>query len=126
MDKKEDNVELYNFPKTNEEYISVTHDCFRFIDSYRLLSSSLYSLVKTFVNNKHKTLRKMKDEIVGEYNILNIANEIEKLFNKNRYNNDSIEDLQKDFPYETERLDEATGNDISENDPKILKKEVPD
>ena len=43
-------------PETIEEYISVTYGCTIFIDSYRLLSSSLDSLVKTLVDNSHKTL----------------------------------------------------------------------
>ena len=32
-------------PKTNEEYVSVTNGCFRFIDSYRFLSSNLDEIV---------------------------------------------------------------------------------
>ena len=47
-------------PKTNEEYISVTYGCIRFIDSYRFLSSGLDSLVKTLVDNSHKTLENLK------------------------------------------------------------------
>ena len=47
---------------TNEEYISVRYGCTRFIDSYRFLSSSL---VKTLVDNSHKTLKDFKEEIVG-------------------------------------------------------------
>ena len=44
VDKKKDNVEFQIIPKTNEEYISVTFGCIRFIDSYRSLSSCLDSL----------------------------------------------------------------------------------
>ena len=47
VDKKKDKVDFEIIPKTNEEYISVTYGCIRFIDSYRFLSSSLDSLVKT-------------------------------------------------------------------------------
>ena len=46
VDKKNDKVEFEIIPKTNEEYISVTYGCIRFIDSYRFLSSSLDSLLK--------------------------------------------------------------------------------
>ena len=56
VDKKNDKVEFEVIPKTNEEYISVTYGCIRFIDSYRFLSSGLDSLVKTLVDNTHKTL----------------------------------------------------------------------
>ena len=41
VDKKNDKVKFDIIPKTNEEYISVTHGCFRFIDGYRFLSSGL-------------------------------------------------------------------------------------
>ena len=37
VDKKTDIVSFNVIPMTNEEYISVTYGCFRFIDSYRLL-----------------------------------------------------------------------------------------
>ena len=35
VDKKNDKVKSDIIPKTNEEYISVTYGCIRFIDSYR-------------------------------------------------------------------------------------------
>ena len=47
IDKKSDSVPLHVIPKTNEEYISISYGCIRFIDSYRFLSSSLDVLVKT-------------------------------------------------------------------------------
>ena len=47
IDKKSDNVPFHVIPKTNEEYISISYGCIRFIDSYRFLSSSLDGLVKT-------------------------------------------------------------------------------
>ena len=43
VDKKNDKVKFDIIPKTNEEYISVTYGCIRFINSYRFLSSSLDS-----------------------------------------------------------------------------------
>ena len=46
VDKKNDKVKSDLLPKTNEEYISVTYGCLRFIDSYRLLSDRLDKLVK--------------------------------------------------------------------------------
>ena len=35
VDKKNDKAKSDIIPKTNEEYISVTYGCIRFIDSYR-------------------------------------------------------------------------------------------
>ena len=61
VDKKNDKVKFEVIPKTNEEYISVTYGCIRFIDSYRLLSSSLNKLVKRVVDNGHKNNEKFKE-----------------------------------------------------------------
>ena len=58
VDKKKDKVDFDIIPKTNEEYISVTYGCIRFIDSYRFLSSGLDSLVKSLDENDFKILKK--------------------------------------------------------------------
>ena len=58
VDKKKDKVDFDIIPKTNEEYISVTYGCIRFIDSYRFLSSSLDSLVKNLDEDDFKILKK--------------------------------------------------------------------
>ena len=76
VDKKNDKVKFDIIPKTNEEYISVTYGCIRFIDSYRFQSSSLDSLVKTLVDNSNKTLGNLKREIVYNNYILNIVTDI--------------------------------------------------
>ena len=55
---KNDKVKFEIIPKTNEEYISVTYGCIRFIDSYRFLSSGLDSLVKNLDENYFKILKK--------------------------------------------------------------------
>ena len=55
--KKNDKVKFDNIPKTNEEYKSLTYGCIRFIDSFRLLSSSLDSLVRTLVNHDFEILK---------------------------------------------------------------------
>ena len=76
VDKKKDKVDFDIIPKTKEEYISVTYGCIRIIDSYRILSSSLDSLVKTLVDNSHKTLKDVEEENIDNDEILNIVNEI--------------------------------------------------
>ena len=62
VDKKKYRVKFDTTPKTNEEYISVTYGCIRFIDSYRFVSSGLDSLVKTLVDDSHKSLKKLKEQ----------------------------------------------------------------
>ena len=58
VDRKKDKVDFDIIPKTNEEYISVTYGCIRFIDSYRFLSSGLDSLVKILDEDDFKILKK--------------------------------------------------------------------
>ena len=70
VNKKKSKVEFEFIPKANEEYISKTYGCIRFIDSYRFLSSGLDSLVKTLFDNSHKTLKILKKEIVDNDEIL--------------------------------------------------------
>ena len=70
VDKKNDKVTFDIIPKTNEEFISVTYGCIRFIDSYRFLSSSLDSLVKSLIDNSNKTLKNLKEENVDNDEIL--------------------------------------------------------
>ena len=119
VDKKNDKVNFDIIPQTNEEYISVTYGCIRFIDSYRFQSSSLDSLVKTVVDNSNKTLGSLKKEIVDNDYILNIVTDI------GEYNR-TIEDLKKDYPDKINELEEALINYIGENDLKILKTWFPD
>ena len=76
VDLENDKVKFDIKPKINEEYISVTYGCIRLIDSYRFLSSSVDSLVKTLVDNSNKTLKNLKEEIVDNDEILDIVNEI--------------------------------------------------
>ena len=100
VDKKNEKVKFDVIPQTNEEYISVTCDCIRFVDSYRFLSSSLDSSVKKFGDKHHKTLEKLKKEIVGYNVILTIINGLESLVIRVI----TSEDLKKDFPDEIETL----------------------
>ena len=126
FDKKNDKVEFEIIPKTNEEYISVTYGCIRFIDSYRFLSSSLDSLVKTLVDNSHKTLKSFEGEIADNDEILNVVKEIKKLIREDKYKNASINDLKKDYPVKLVELEEASLDYLAENDLKILKTGFPD
>ena len=72
--EKKDKAKIEIIPKTNEEDISVAYGCIRFIESYAFLSKSLDSLLKTLVDNSHKTLKKLKTEIVDNDDILDIVN----------------------------------------------------
>ena len=114
VDRKNDKVKFDIIPKTSEEYISVTYGCIRFIDSYRFRSSGLDSIVRTLVDNSHKTLKNLKEEIVDNDEILNIIDEI---IEKDR----TIEDLKKDYPNEIKNLEELLLNYMGENNIKILK-----
>ena len=119
VDKKNDKVKFDIIPKTNEEYISVTYGCIRFIDSYRFLSSGLDSLVKTLVDNSNKTLKNLKEEIVDSDEISNIINEITE-------DDKTIKDLKKDYPEEIKNLEEVLLNYMGEKDLKILKRGLPE
>ena len=119
VDEKKDKINFDNIPKTNEEYISVTNGCIRFIDSYRFQSSSLDSLVKTLVDNGNKTLKNLKNEIVDNDEILDIVNKIVE-------EDKTIKDLKRDYPDEIKNSEEALLNYMGENDHKILKTSFPD
>ena len=116
---KNDKVKFDIIPKTNEEYMSVTYGCIRFIDSYRFQSSSLDSLVETVVDNSNKTLGNLKREIVDNNYILNIVTDI------GEYNR-TVKDLKKDYPDKINELEEALFIYVGENDLEILKTGFPD
>ena len=118
--KKKDKVDFEIIPKTNEEYISVTYCCIRFIDSYRFLSSGLDSLVKTIVDNSQKTLKNFEEEINDNDEILNIVNETKLLLKEDMYKNDSIKDLKKDYSVKISEIEEASLDYRGENDLKII------
>ena len=58
VDLKNDKVKLKIIPKTNEECISVTYGCIRFIDTYRFLSGSLDNLVENLDVDDFKISKK--------------------------------------------------------------------
>ena len=68
VDLKNDKVKYKIIPKTNEEYISVTFGCIRFIDSYRFLSDSLDKLVKNLMEEDFVIL---KEEFPDKWQYLN-------------------------------------------------------
>ena len=55
---KNNKIKLKKIPKTNDEYISVKYGCIIFIDSYRLLSSSLYKIVENLDKDDFVILEK--------------------------------------------------------------------
>ena len=130
VDKKNDKVKFDIIPKTNEEYISVTYGCIRFIDSYRFLSSSLDSLVKTSVDISDKKLKNFKDEIVDKDEISNIVSKMEENYTEEILNLEederTIKNLKKFYPEEIGNLEEALLNYMGEKDLKILKRGFPD
>ena len=129
VDKKNDKVKFDIIPKTNEEYISVTYGCIRFIDSYRFLSSGLDSLVEALVDNSNKELKDFKEEIFDNDEILKIVNKIEKNYTEEIMNLDedekTIKNLKKYYPEEIKNLEEAHLDYMGENDLKILKAGFP-
>ena len=115
VDRKKDKVKFDVIPKINEEYISLTHGCVKFNDSYRFLPSScLDSLVKTLVDKSYRTLKILKKEFVDIDEILKTVIEIREGEDR------TFEDLKKDFPEEIEKLEESLVNYIGEIDHKIL------
>ena len=126
IDKNNEKAKFDVIPKTTEEYISVTYGCIRFIGSYRFLSISFGKLVKTLLDNSHKTLKDFEEEIVGNDEILINVYGIKILFEENEYKNDSIRDLKEDYPDKIEKLEEALLNYMGENDLNLLKTEFPD
>ena len=56
--KKNDDVNLKIYFNTDEEYLSATYGCNKFIDRYRFLSMGLNERVKTLDNDVFETLKK--------------------------------------------------------------------
>ena len=84
------------------------------------------SLVKTLVDDSHKTLEAFDELIVDNEETLKIVNGIKILITEDKYKNDSIKDLKKAYPDESEHLEETLLIYIGENDLKIIKTEFRD
>ena len=78
------------------------------------------------VDNSHKSLKDFEDEIVDNDEILNFVNEIKMLITEDKYKNDSIKDIKKDYSDKISELEGALLDYMGENDLKILKTEFPD
>ena len=63
-------------PKTNEEYISVTYGCIRFIDSNKFQLKSLDSFVKTLVDISQGTLENLTEGLIDNGERMNFVNEM--------------------------------------------------
>ena len=100
VDITNDKVDFKILPKTNEEYISITYGCVKFMDSYRFLSSSLYILIITLAYNSLKSIGNLKKEFVDTDHILIIV------FEMGEYNR-TIEDLEEDYPDDIEKVENA-------------------
>ena len=72
------------------------------------------SLVKTLVDNSHKTLKNLTEEIVDNNEILNIFDEIIE-------EDKTIKVLKKNYPNENKNLEEALLDYMGKIDLKILK-----
>ena len=120
IDEKPDYINLSVIPKTNEEYISVTYGCLRFIDSYRFLQESLDNLVKTLKQEEIEInslpLKNIKEKYTNNIIIFNKIEELKGLISNKDYENEPLKNLNlKKLEYE---IDKELGF-------KILKKEFP-
>ena len=68
----------------------------------------------------------MERDIVANDEILNFVNEIKLSFKKDKYNIDSIKDIEKDYPDKIKKIEETSNKYIGELDLKILKTVFPD
>ena len=90
------------------------------------MSSSLDSLVKTLVDNSHKTLKDLKEKVVVNNEILNIVNKIKLLVKEDKYKKFSIKDLKKDYQDKIDELEEVLLNYMGKNDLNTLKTGFPE
>ena len=109
VDEKKDKVDFEIIPKTNEEYISVTYGCVRFIDSCRFLSESLDKLVKNLDVYDFKILKKefpdkwqyLNKKLAYPYEYFNSINDYKKPVNELK-KEDFFSKLKNDYPDDEE------------------------
>ena len=126
VDKKNDKMKIDILPKGNEDHISVINGCIRFIDSYRLLSISLHSLVKTLVDNGHKTLKLLEKKILDNGEAIYNVNGVKIIIEEDKLKNDSIKYLKQCHLEAIEKLDGFLPVFIGEKDLKNLETEFLD
>ena len=66
-------------------------------------------------------MKDLEEKFYDNEEILNIVNEIKKLPKEDKYKNDSIKDLKKNYPQENKKLEETLLIYMGENDLKIIK-----
>ena len=116
VDSKKNKVKIKIIPKTNDEYISVSYGCIRFIDSYTFLSSSLDKLVKNFDMDDFVILKK---EFPDKWQYLN-----KKLAYPYEYFN-NIDDYKKPvYNLQKEDFFKKLKNKCTEDDEITRKKEI--
>ena len=71
-------------------------------------------------------MKDFEEEIVDNDEILKIVSQIKVLITEDKFKNDSIKDLKKDYSNEIKNLEEALLNYMGENDLKLLKTRFPD
>ena len=127
VDKKKDKVDFEIIPKTNEEYISVTYGCIRFIDSYRFLSSGLDSLVKNLDEDDFKILKKefpdkwqyLNKKLAYPYEYFNSIDDYKKPVHINIISFRQSKWLEKYINFNTQKRNQAV-NDFEKDFYKLL------
>ena len=66
-------------------------------------------------------MKDFEEEIVDNDELLKIVSEIKVIITEDKFKNDSIKDLEKDYSNEIKNLEEALLNYMGENDLKLLK-----
>ena len=129
VDLKNEKVKFDTFPKTHEEYISVTYGCIRFIASYRFLSESLDELVKKLDVNDFKIFlrefpdkwQNLNEKLAYPYQSFNIIDDSRKP--NNNWKKDFFSKLKNKCPEDVEiaRTKEMIDLFVNKNGEKVTK-----
>ena len=71
-------------------------------------------------------MKDFEEETVDNEEILNFVNKTKLLIEGDKYKNDSINDIKKDYPDKIKTIEEALLNYMEENELKVLKTVFPD